>query len=129
MVQTAESRHGYNPALCIWNPHFFTTCRRSLPQREMRPVLVVVADVLVHQPLQMPYVQNLIGVIPKSSFPCGIGIVWNSTRMCQASEWAAASQTSTGTNSNFRQPPVNLDATAHPGGLSKSIMEVRHDSQ
>jgi hypothetical protein len=24
----------------------------------MRPVLVVVADVLVHQPLQMPYVQN-----------------------------------------------------------------------
>ena len=58
MVQTAESRHGYDPASCIGNPHFFTTCRRSLPQREMRPVLVVVADVLVHQPLQMPYVQN-----------------------------------------------------------------------
>jgi hypothetical protein len=38
MVQTAESRHGYDPASCIRNPHFFTTCRRSLPQRKMRPV-------------------------------------------------------------------------------------------
>jgi hypothetical protein len=31
MVRATESRHGYDPAGCIGNLHFFTTCRRSLP--------------------------------------------------------------------------------------------------
>lgn len=76
-----------------------------------------------------PLSRNLIGATPRGNFPCGIGIVWNSTRMCQALEWAAALETSTGTNSNFRQPFVNLDAMAPPGEFSKSNIEVRHDSQ
>ncbi len=41
----------------------------------------------------------------------------------------AASEKSTDTNSNFRPPFVNLDAMVPPGELSKSNMEVRHDSQ
>ena len=30
MVQATQSRHGYDPASCIGNLHFFPTCRRSL---------------------------------------------------------------------------------------------------
>ena len=49
MVQATQSRHGYDPASCIGNLHFFPACRRSLPQRKMRPILVVITDVLNHQ--------------------------------------------------------------------------------
>ncbi len=75
------------------------------------------------------YRESLIAATQRNNSQCGIDIAWNSTRMCQASDWVAASETSTGTNSNFRQPSVNLDAMGPPEESSKSNMEVRHDSQ
>ena len=58
MMQTAQPWHRYNSAIYTRLAHGFTTGRRSLRQREMRPVLVVVADVLIHQAFEMPFIEN-----------------------------------------------------------------------
>lgn len=58
MMETAEPGHRYNPAAHTGVGHCFTTRRSFLCQREMRPVLVVVTDVLVHQASEMPFIQN-----------------------------------------------------------------------
>ena len=58
MMQAAESWHGYDPATRIVLVMHFTTRRSSFFQREMSPVVVVIADVLVHQAFQMPFVEH-----------------------------------------------------------------------
>jgi hypothetical protein len=58
MMQTAELGHRYNPVAATEIHLRFTAGRRSLRQRKMRSVLVVVTDVLVHQAFQMPFIQN-----------------------------------------------------------------------
>ena len=58
MMQTAHPWHRYYSATCIGVAHCRATGRRSFPQREMRPVVVMVADILAHQPFQMPSIEN-----------------------------------------------------------------------
>ena len=58
MMQTAEPRHGYNSATCRRVHFCFTALRRSLHQREVRAILMIVTDVLVHQAFQMTLIQN-----------------------------------------------------------------------
>ena len=58
MMQAAQPRHGYNLATCFGILHCLTTGRSFLGQCKMRPVVVIVANVLVHQPLQMAFVEN-----------------------------------------------------------------------
>lgn len=56
MMQTIEPRHRYNFAAGSRVLRCFTTVRRSLRQSEMRPVIVEIADVLIHQALQVSLV-------------------------------------------------------------------------
>jgi len=58
MMQAAESGHYDDFAPGLRATHRCTACRRFLLQREMRPILVVVADVLIHQALQVTFIQN-----------------------------------------------------------------------
>jgi hypothetical protein len=58
MMQTAQPWHGYDLEACNGILFRFTTGRRSLIQRKMRSVVVVVADVLIHEALQMPFIEN-----------------------------------------------------------------------
>jgi len=58
VMETAEPRHGYNSTGCIGRLRRCTTRRSLLLQCEMRPVVVIIADILVHEPLQMPFVQH-----------------------------------------------------------------------
>ena len=58
MMQAAESRRRYDSTTCIGDLLCFTTRRRSLRERQMRPVLMVVTDVFAHQAFQMPFVEN-----------------------------------------------------------------------
>lgn len=58
MVQTAELGHRYYLTACYGLRPCFTAGRRSLRQREVCSVFVVVKDILVHQPLQMSFVQH-----------------------------------------------------------------------
>ena len=58
MVQAAESLHGYDLAACIGILFCFTTGRRSFVQCTVRSVVVIVADVLIHKALQMPFVEH-----------------------------------------------------------------------
>lgn len=58
MVQAAELRHGYNLTTHICIGRSYPTTRCSLLQREMGPVFVIVADVLGHQPFQVPLVKH-----------------------------------------------------------------------
>lgn len=48
MVQATDSRSGHDSASRAGALQCFTACRGSLLQREMRPVVVVVTDVLGH---------------------------------------------------------------------------------
>src|ERR1017187_5123385 len=66
MVQTAESRHRNHPATWARNSNGLAPCRGLLLQPEVRPVLVVVTDVLAHQTLQMPFVyyDDMIQQVP-----------------------------------------------------------------
>ena len=57
MMQTAEPRHGDDFA----GPLTFcclTTTRSLLAQTQLRPVVVVIPDELVHEPFQMPFIHN-----------------------------------------------------------------------
>ena len=66
MVQTAEPRHRNHPATWARNSNGLAPCRGLLLQPEVRPVLVVVTDVLAHQTLQMPFVyyDDMIQQVP-----------------------------------------------------------------
>lgn len=58
MMQTAEPWHGYNLVTCARIRFCFTTRWSLLLQTEMRAILVVIADVFVHQALQMPFIEH-----------------------------------------------------------------------
>ena len=58
MMQAAEPGHRYNSVINTGILDCFTTGGRSLRQRNMSSVLVVVPDVLVHQAFQMAFVHN-----------------------------------------------------------------------
>jgi hypothetical protein len=58
MMQATKPRHGNDPATCIASLFCLTTGRRTLRQRKMSPVIVIVTDVLVHQAFQMALIQN-----------------------------------------------------------------------
>ena len=58
MVQAAEPWHRLNLAAYIGILLCLSTAGRSFRQREMRPVVVVVTDVLIHQTFQMPFIHD-----------------------------------------------------------------------
>src|ERR1035441_7444332 len=58
MVQAAKPRHRNDPATWAHSLSDRTPFRSLLLQTEMRPVVVVVADELGHQPLEMAFVEN-----------------------------------------------------------------------
>ena len=58
MMQSAQPRHCYDSATRLRVTRCRATGRRSLRQRKMRAVLVIITDVLVHEAFQMPFVEN-----------------------------------------------------------------------
>ena len=58
MMQAAEPRHGDNFAARICSRRRDTPIRSLLVQAEVGSVLVVVANILVHQPLQVALVEH-----------------------------------------------------------------------
>ena len=58
MMQAAKSWHRYDSAAGFGILLSLTSGRCSLRQREMRPVFVIIANVLPHQAFQMPLIQN-----------------------------------------------------------------------
>jgi hypothetical protein len=58
MMKAAESWHRCDLSTGAWIPFSTATGRRSLRQREMRSVFVIVANVLTHQAFQMPLIQH-----------------------------------------------------------------------
>ncbi len=58
MMQATESWHRFDSAFRIGVLARLTTCGRSLRQRKMCPVLVVVADVIIHESFQMPRIKD-----------------------------------------------------------------------
>ncbi len=58
MMRTAEPGHRNNPATHIGLPNCLATGRCSLCQCKVSPILVVITKVLVHEPLQMPFIEN-----------------------------------------------------------------------
>ena len=58
MMHATKPWHRYHPTTNIGILLCLATRRRSLGQRKMSPVLVVIMDVLTHEALQMPFVEN-----------------------------------------------------------------------
>lgn len=58
MVQTTEPGRRHDPTACDSPVRCLTARRRFLRQPKMRSVALVVADVLIHQPLQMALIKN-----------------------------------------------------------------------
>jgi hypothetical protein len=58
MMQAAVPGHGYDTATSIGIHHSFPARQSFVRQQEMRPVVVIVADVFVHQAFQMPFIKN-----------------------------------------------------------------------
>jgi len=58
MMQTAEPLYRYNSAAHSGVACCFTTRRRSLRQRKMSSVIVIIKNVLVHQPFEMTLIHN-----------------------------------------------------------------------
>ena len=58
VMQTAEPWHCYNPAADFGVACWLSTGRRSLRQREMSSIVVIIADVIIHQSLQVPFIEN-----------------------------------------------------------------------
>jgi hypothetical protein len=58
MVETTDSRHcqDFGGRICIRRCH--STRGRPLLQREVRPIVVVIANVFSHQPFEMPLVEH-----------------------------------------------------------------------
>ena len=57
-MQTAEPWHGNNFAACTRCLRRQPSCRSLFLQPEVRPVIMVIADVLVHQALQVAFIEN-----------------------------------------------------------------------
>ena len=53
-MQPAKSGYGYDTTTCIGSLRCWTARRCLLLQREMGSIFMVVADVFIHQPFQMP---------------------------------------------------------------------------
>jgi hypothetical protein len=58
MMQSAESWRGYDSATSIRVLRCNTISGRSLRQRKMRSVFVIIVNVFVHEPLQMPFIHD-----------------------------------------------------------------------
>ena len=58
MMQTANPWHRYHPAASMGLARGLATGRRSLCQSKMSAVLVVIANVIIHETFQMLLVQN-----------------------------------------------------------------------
>ena len=58
MMQTAKSGHHDDFAPGLRATHRYTPGRRLLLQRKMRPVLVVITDVIIHQAFQMAFIHD-----------------------------------------------------------------------
>jgi hypothetical protein len=58
MMQSTESWYRYSSASINRSHPSFATCRRSIRQRNMHSVFVIVVNVLVHEPLQMPFIKD-----------------------------------------------------------------------
>jgi len=58
MMQAAKPRHREDSATGFGTLFCFTTVRSSLLQREVRSVIVIIADVVGHESLQMPFVEH-----------------------------------------------------------------------
>jgi hypothetical protein len=58
MVQTAEPGHRYDLAASYGIRPYFAPSRCTLREREMRAVVIIVADVLFHEPSQMTFLQH-----------------------------------------------------------------------
>jgi len=58
MMQSAESWRGNDSIASIGVLHCNTTSRRSLQERKMCPIFVVVTDVVFHEPFQMPHIED-----------------------------------------------------------------------
>jgi hypothetical protein len=58
MVQPTEPWQGRNLAFSATAGRYWPTCWRVLREPEVRPVLVVVANVFGHESLQMPFVED-----------------------------------------------------------------------
>jgi len=58
MVQTTESRHRNRPATCARSSGDLSSCRGLLLQPEMGSIVVIIADILGHQPFEMSFVEN-----------------------------------------------------------------------
>jgi hypothetical protein len=58
MMQAAKSWHGYDSERWIGVVCCLTVHRRSICQRKMRPVVVIVTDVFIHEAFQMTFVQD-----------------------------------------------------------------------
>jgi hypothetical protein len=57
-MRRTEPWYGYDIASRIMALHWFAACWSSLLQREMGPIIVIIAGVVTHQPLQMMFVQH-----------------------------------------------------------------------
>ncbi len=58
MVQSAEASRGTNRTADWRRNRFWAPYRRVFPEPQMRPVLVLVVDVLSHQPFQMALIED-----------------------------------------------------------------------
>src|SRR6266851_3724723 len=91
MVQAAESRPGLNLASSPGADCWWPTCWRVLGEPEVRPILVVIAHVLSHQPLQMSLIQDdhvIQQISPATSNPTLSNTVLPRAAKCSAG-WLA----------------------------------------
>ena len=58
MMQAAEPWHRNNPSARSRLAHCFTSVRRSLRKREVRPIVVVIANVFIHEAFQVTLIEN-----------------------------------------------------------------------
>ena len=58
MMQAAKPWHGYYSATRFRVTHCFAAIRYFLRQRKMRPVVVIITDVLAHKAFQMSFAEN-----------------------------------------------------------------------
>ena len=58
MMQAAHPWQRYDPAIHTELARCLTASRGALPQRKMCPVLVVAADILIHQAFQMSLIED-----------------------------------------------------------------------
>ena len=58
MMQTAKPWTRYDYTAWIRGGRSFTACRRPLFQAKVRSVLVIITNVLIHEPFQMTLINN-----------------------------------------------------------------------